>query len=56
MSAVVKLFEVLRRVYILPVFVCTWSFLLFNVCSDMRSARLGMGKSPVSARWAISKR
>ena len=52
-SLVLRLFEVLRIVPNLEVDVETWSYFLLMVARDMQSARLGIAKSPVSARWAI---
>ena len=49
-SPVFKLFEVLRIVPNLEVDVPTWSYFLLIVARDMQSARLGIAKSPVSAR------
>ena len=52
-SLVQRLLEVLRIVPNLEVEVLTWSYFLLIVARDMQSARLGIAKSPVSARWAI---
>ena len=49
-SLVFKLFEVLRIVPNLEVVVPTWSYFLLIVARDMQSARLGIAKSPESAR------
>ena len=49
-SFVVKLFDVLRIVLNLAVVVCCWSCFLLMVLRDMRSARLGIAKSPLRAK------
>ena len=45
-----RLLEVLRMVPNLEVDVLTWSYFLLIVARDMQSARLGIAKSPESAR------
>ena len=50
MSLVLRLLLVLRMVPKREVVTLTWSYLLFTVERDMRSARLGIAKSPVRAR------
>ena len=49
-SLVLRLLEVLRIVPNLEVVVLVWSYFLLMVARDMQSARLGIAKSPVSAR------
>ena len=49
-SLVLRLLEVLRMVPNLEVDVPTWSYFLLMVARDMQSARLGIAKSPESAR------
>ena len=49
-SLVLRLLEVLRIVPNFEVDVLVWSYFLLMVARDMQSARLGIAKSPVSAR------